>query len=327
MWEKVRTFIYNSRIGTISLTILLLIVGMATASLVNWISVSPIFAKSFYLGATVAVVMILLGIRLFIPFYKFRFKYLFLDKYEDRMAKYITEIKKKSENWVDSIDGIIGIRLFRVEKHTMNEDVLFNFESVFDAHSKYTKLGKLLPKQIKKPISIEKWIEKEFKTATDDAFNKLKDYYLNKYFEQILLYYLDEHIEDASEDEKEKFKEIAKVWEPRIYDYKIFKSVHYTTVFKDRKSYEVILDYKKNYFKEPIINKSHVYWEDYDEQKVVINPIGIKEGKINRRYYNLHLRIKNKNEGVCDFILQIIVDKRLIKDDEVVFSLMKNVLK
>ncbi|KOF09383.1 hypothetical protein AC739_15565, partial [Planococcus glaciei] len=68
----------------------------------------------------------------------------------------------------------------------------------------------------------------------------------------------------------------------------------------------------------------YVYWEDYDYDPEIdlIKPV-----KANRRYYNLHLRIKNSEDGVYDFILQIIVDKRLVSEDIVVYKFMKNVLK
>ncbi|KOF10046.1 hypothetical protein AC739_11180, partial [Planococcus glaciei] len=107
IWGKIQDLIYNSKAGTISLTILLIIVGMIASALVNYISVSPVFSKAFYLGGTVALVTIILGLILFAPFYRFKFKYKFLENHEEVVANYLFNIKRKSENWVDSVDGII----------------------------------------------------------------------------------------------------------------------------------------------------------------------------------------------------------------------------
>jgi len=323
-WGRIQDLIYNSRTGTVALTILLIIIGMIASAVVNYISVSPVFSKAFYLGGTVALVTIILGIILFAPFYNFRFKYRFLEDYEEPVANYLFKIKRRSENWVDSVDGIIGIRLFRVQKHTMNDQIRFDFTSVFDAHSKYTKLSKVRPKYIKKHIDIDKWIENEFKSLNEDAFKKIPK--LNKYMEQILLYYLNDYqTKNFDEAQQQKLKNIAVNWETNQFVEKIFKSIHYTGVFKDKKSYEIYINSQKTaVFDSKYIDEKYVYWEDYEYDSNVTKE---EPKKLNRRYYNLHLRVKNQEDGISDFILQIIVDKRLVSEDEVVYKFMRNVIK
>lgn len=43
IWGKIQSFIYHSKTGTIALTILLIIIGMAASAVVNYISESPYY--------------------------------------------------------------------------------------------------------------------------------------------------------------------------------------------------------------------------------------------------------------------------------------------
>ncbi|MEZ0482161.1 hypothetical protein [Planococcus sp. SSTMD024] len=216
MWEKFRLLVFNSKITSISFFFLLLLTGMGTASIVNWISVTPVFAKSFYLGFFIAGTMIILGVIIFQPFFAFRFKYRFLDEYDEIIASLIHRFKKKSESRLINTDGVIGIRLFRVEKHTLPDDSLYVFNIVFDLVSKYSSVDKLKPKEIKVPILLDKWIQENIidnieKTNVQYDINTLNNMNMDKYTTQMLLYYFVEYFREENEGKSERWlKKILK---------------------------------------------------------------------------------------------------------------------
>lgn len=324
MWEKVRLSIFNSKWASISFFFLLLIVGMGTAAIVNWISVDPLFAKSFYLGVIVSGTMIILGIILFQPFFTFRFKYKFLDFYHDKTAEFVVRVNRKSESWLMSTDGIIGIRLFRVEKYTLAEERLYSFNLIFDKHSKYNRLSKLKPKKIKIPITLDEWITKNISENKSNIYDvtALNEMSLNKYAEQMLLYYFSDYYRKRYPNKEVEWyeEEISKAigeWNINYYEHKIFKSVHYSTVFEDLTPLKIDLEKWQDDKSKFSISEENLYAEDYSNGD---------QGKLHRRYYNCHFEILSEAEGSNSFILQVIVDKRIIPSEESVSQLINNLL-
>jgi len=335
MWEKVRLIVFSSKLASISFFFLLSIVGMGTAAAVNWISVDPIFAKSFYLGVVVAGTMIILGIILFQPFFTFRFKYKFLDEYHEETAEFITKLNRKSESWLRSTDGIIGIRLFRVEKHTLPNERSYSFNLVFDKHSKNNNLDKLKPKTVVIPIALDEWITNNISNKNNIHYdtatlNKMR---LNKYAEQMLLYYFNDYYRKRFPNETEQWyqTEITKAigdWSIRYFEHKIFKSIHYSTVFEDLTPLKIEIE-KLN-----TENKTKIGFIKEDKTKISIGKENLyaesytngDKGKLHRRYYNLHFETHSEAEGSNNFILQVIVDKRIIPSEESVSQLINNLL-
>ncbi|WP_282242928.1 hypothetical protein [Psychrobacillus sp. NEAU-3TGS] len=306
---------------------MLTIIGMATASIVNWISVTPVFAKSFYLGFFIAVTMIYLGILLFEPFFTFRFKYKFLDEYDDSIAQIIHTLKRKAENRLKSTDGVIAIRLFRVERHTLADESLYQFNMVYDVRSQYAQVDKLNPIKIKVPIALDEWIQKNVIANINNVnmgynVERLNQMKMDKYTAQMFFYYFNEYYREKYEDENELWYEqnIAKAigsWKAKIPKKKLFKSVHYSTVFYKMPSLIIYVSKDKTLHKEGKVKSSNLYMED--------NTTTHKKKK-NRRYVDLHLKMISDFEGEFDFILQVIVDKRVIPSEEPILSLLNNML-
>lgn len=147
----------------------------------------------------------------------------------------------------------------------------------------------------------------------NDYMNKLLIIYLNDYSEKHFNYL-----------QKKLLKKIAKQWKVSFNKNIRCKSIHYTTIFKDKESFVIYLDENNNIvFEQDIITDEFVYWEDY----TTLNETKKKPTKFYRRYFNLHLRLKNDLEGINDYVLQVIVDRRLILDESIIYKLMYNVLK
>ncbi|WP_153732756.1 hypothetical protein [Sporosarcina obsidiansis] len=326
MWERVRLLIFNSKKASISFFILLLIIGMATASIVNWISVTPVFAKSFYLGFFVAGTMIILGVILVEPFFTFRFKYKFLDEFDDPTAQVIHKLKRKAESRLKSTDGIIGIRLFRIERHTIAEDSLYEFNMVFDVRSKYAKINKLTPTKIKVPIVLDEWIQKNIIANINNVnvgydINKLNQMKMDKYTAQMFFYYFNNYYREKYEGEnnqwyEQNISEAIGKWKVKIQKKKLFKSVHYSTVFYKVPSLNIFIKNAKTVHIEKI-NSNNIYMEDY---------INTHKEKQHRRYVDLHFKLICEAEGDFDFILHTIIDKRVIPSEDHILLMLDSLL-
>lgn len=309
-WNNITEYIARSKSLTIAVFLLIVIIGMITASIVNFISYSPAFSESFYVGGTIAVVSIFLGLYVFAPFYTFKFKYNFLSEYENHIAHYVFRLRQKSLNIFNSMDGIIAIQLFEIHRETLPDEIQYHFKKVFDFKSR--KVSRLKDKKIRMPISLIEWIYNlnNNKKPNPSLLNKMK---MGKILKRMLFDYFHKNYRN---DEK-LIKSISRKWKSKIPDSIFYKSIQYLVLFQpvDFCSVSIVVTDKVLEIEvSESIDQNFIYSQQYKKTK---------KSKENREYYNIHIKVTSEQEGIKEFVVLLIADRRLIPNTDTVLPLFK----
>lgn len=310
-WNNITEWVASSRLRTISTTFLLLFIGMVASAIVNYISSDPYFAKWFFLGGFGALTILVLGIMLGRPFFTFRFKYDFLSDYEDQLALQLFYFDKRADSLLHVEDGILAIQLFKVEKHTYDEYVEYNFHKKIDKKASRSKISKISPNKLKIPIDFFRWFYEFNKKGTPPFHLRLNKFVTQMVFDFIRNKYEKDILQSTQiEADEDRFKDALEKWGATIREDTIYKSIHYITLFdvidkiliSDMDSSFIIEGYKMN----NLIPPHKIYKMSYNDTK--------KTKKKNRMYFAINISYDLPNEGKHEFIVLLIADKRMIPD-------------
>ena len=326
-WHKITEWIASSRIRTLLTTLLLLIIGMFASAIVNYISTDPLFAKWFFTGGIGALVVLVIGIMLGKPFFDFKFRYDFISGYEDKLAKNLFYFSKRADSLVKAEDGVMALQLFKVERHTYDDNVLYNFQKIIDKKAERSSISEVRPKKMKVPIDFFEWFYKfdqELLPPSTEKYNKyinqmVFDFISNKQTKEI-----NETKDDAEKKRKQKkMEEAFDAWGVKIKEKTIYKSIHYITLFnvidntiiKEQKN---LLDISGNSISNRI-SMHDVYKMSYNKSKM--------KKKKHRLYYAINLSYDMNEEGKHDFIALLISDSRVIPDVNTAAAIFNYLLK
>ncbi|WP_226586041.1 hypothetical protein [Halobacillus litoralis] len=289
-----KELLLNPYIG-ITVALGLVIFGGYIAAIINYISYSEVGLWSFISSLTICFVILLSGFFFFLPYWSFRKKYYFLDQnYENQIAQKVVSVYNRSNKALTTFDGINAIQFFRIETHTDDQHVLYNFKKIFSVKSKYFNLSGLKEKKIEVPIAFFEWLNEPTIPAPDngDVINEL----------------LYEWLVRRSEDDP-KFNEIIENWEIQIIENPKIMSIHYHVLFEPKDPVDI---------QKVETDIDSVFEMEYN---------GVKEYHRDRGYYSTRVFLTDlENGGYMEGILLVIGNNRRIdlsKIKQVVTGILK----
>lgn len=278
-WGDFKEYIFKDGILSIILSLLVIVIGMIGAGFVNLQNAElkeSMDLIRFVLSGTVGLITILLGIGLISPLVDFRFRYNFLKNYENNNAKFVYDLRNRSENIKSNNLGIISFQLFELTKTTFEKNIVYEFNEVWRNDSKYDKVSKFKPKKIEVPTEIINLFSRD--TTKEIDINSLNKYtslkfisklskeqtyvpaiYLRALYDFLFELYYRENISEESLlldiDDIKKDNPIVKDFESWINDWKVnknvfkvknrYKSVHYINFFEIKNFIQISFDEKK----------------------------------------------------------------------------------
>ncbi|MEE3805445.1 hypothetical protein V2H29_00615 [Lysinibacillus fusiformis] len=266
-WGHFKEYIFRDGILSILVSLLIIILGMVGAGYVNIQNAvihDSIELIRFTLSGSVGIVIILLGLGIVSPLVDFRFRYGFLNKYENNNAQFIYNLRNRCENIKNNNLGIISFQLFELTKTTSEKNIVYEIDEVWRNDSKYDKISKLKPNQIEVPMEIINLFNRDtIKEINIDQLNKFTSKkFLSKLTKSVIyvpapylravydflfeLYYKENNtgesfsfreLNDLKEDSQivKDFKKWIKDWKvsKRFFSKKNrYKSVHYINFFE-----------------------------------------------------------------------------------------------
>lgn len=291
-FEKFQQQISNSSLLTFATSILLILVGCVTGAGINMISNDWNVVKEFVIWGLSGILIVTIGFVIFLPYWRFKKKYSFLDDESDELAKKLVNINNRAQTVVTSIDGVLAFQLFTVERHTNDEHILFKFKELFSHKAEGFDLSSLNPKKLEVPLSLFMWMKNP-----DSPPKNYSQFIMGMIYEWLMLFI------PEKQDPPKKIKQFYKVEIPL----KRVSGVHFVE-FSDL--IEVVNSDNFNAKKD----MDNVFVFDYN---------GEKNSHSNRRYYILRTVIPDKSYGALRCTALVITNKNLTTDLGVVKVLQR----
>lgn len=307
LWERI-TSIFSKSIGlSFAAAVILLLVGMITSAIVNAISVSQVLTQVYIAVGMGGIAIILAGFFLFWPFWKFRWKYQFLEDEHELLAQKLVGIYKRAKTYISSVDGIMAFQLFHVHKQTKDDCILYHFRKVMELKGKGLDISKLRNQKIKVPIGLLNF------TKHKNPRNVPGDYgrYLNAMLYQYLL---------SRSAKNPKIKNALRHWDVYIEQDVRIIGLHYAILFDMTRivSCEDITEYQN--LRERTSNHTDIVYG------MVYN--GNKKKHKNRAYYTLRISLDGGPEGIQHYVGLLIVNQQILnlKSKDLIAQIFGNIL-
>lgn len=290
-WGSFKEYIFKDGILSIILSLLVIVLGMVGAGFVNLQNADikgSMELIRFVLSGTVGIITILLGIGLISPIVDFRFRYNFLRDYENDNAKFVYDLRNRSENLKNNNLGIISFQLFELTKTTFEKNIVYEFNEVWRNDSKYDKVSKFKPKKVEVPTDIinlfkrdttqnldvkalNKYTSKKFASKLIREMIYVPPIYLRALHDFLFELYYRENISEESlllqdVDDLKGDNPIVKDFEKWISDWKVnknvlkvknrYKSVHYINFFEIKNFIQIGFDEKGERVLEPLLSQN-----------------------------------------------------------------------
>lgn len=296
VWQSLRNeLISNPYIG-IAVAIFILLSGSLIAAKINYISNDTEALIRFIISFLICLILMFIGFIYFLPFWSFKRKYSFIEKFEEGIAKKIIGVYNRSQKALTSFDGINAIQLFRLETHTDDHHIQYNFNKIFSIRSKYFNLSKLKKNEIEVPIELFGWLKKP-KTPVPDYSDDVNP---------LILYFLDQ----KREEEDDYFKYLIDNWDAEFLDVPKIYSIHY----------HVVVDPKVP------INDNEVNKDTLMDSVFLMGYRGGKSYHENRQYYSVKVHFNDPFEGTIECVLLIIANKKIINKSKIIKVLVEILL-
>ncbi|MBP1935129.1 hypothetical protein [Ammoniphilus resinae] len=292
IYEKFTQFIAKSSSLSISMAGLLVILGMITGAFINQMSNDWQLVKAFVIYGVSGFLPLIFGYLIFRPFWKFRRDFHFLEQDGEKLARKLVEINNRAHSICTSVDGVLAFQLFKVERHTSDNHILFTFEEMMRHKTKGFDLSRLKNKKLKIPIEIIEWMKNPQgppPTIGDDFINKM----------------LYDWMKWRAEND-ERFEQYIVEWDVSLYPYTRLIGAHYVELFDFT---EVV---NSDDFTSDMIDD--VFENDYN---------GVNDNHSNRKYYTLRTVIDGEEDGSYRCIALIIANGKLSTSEGVRAALQR----
>lgn len=298
-WKSMRTELSKKPLLSFAVAIILLLLGGLISGFVNYISTDDEALMRFIISLGACILILFVGFIIFYPFWNFRKRYNFLDNQEDKIAEKLVTIYKRSRQTVTTVEGINAIQFFRLETHTDDRHLLYQFEKVFSIKSKYFDLSRFKNKKLEFPIFLFDWLK--------DPVDPPIDYgpLVNG-----LLYEWMQRRSESELEQKVHFENLIDEWEVGFQVVPKITGLHYHVMFDVKRPIKIELY-------DPNSQIDSVFVMEYN---------GDKDGHSNRSYYTLRLYINDPKEGMFEGILLIIANNKRINKTSIK-KVMSGILK
>ncbi|MFD2368582.1 hypothetical protein ACFSO0_00930 [Brevibacillus sp. GCM10020057] len=307
LWERI-TSIFSKSIGSsFAAALILLLVGMITSAIVNAISESQILTQIYVAVGMGGIAIIITGFFLFWPFWKFRWKYSFLEDEHELLAQKLVGIHKRAKTYINSVDGIMAFQLFQVHKQTKDEYIQYHFRKVMELKGKGLDVSKLRNRKINVPIDMLHFTKHKNPRKVPGDYGR----YLNALLYQYLL---------SRSSKNPRMKNVLRNWDVYIEQDVRIIGLHYAILFDMTRivSCEDITEYQ--------ILRERTSEHTDTVYGMVYN--GNKEKHKNRAYYTLRISLDGGPEGVQHYVGLLIVNQQILRLDNkgLIAQIFRNIL-
>jgi hypothetical protein len=285
-YERFTKYMAKSPILSITMATILVIIGMITAAFVNMVSGEWKLVKAFVIYGGSGLTFVLIGFVIFKPYWEFRRNFYFLEEEGKSLAEKLVGIYNRAHSIVTTVDGILAFQLFKVERHTNDEDILFSFEEVMSHKTKGFDLSPLKIKKFKVPVDLFEWLRAPQSSPSDYGP------FLNRMIYDWMTW-------QSSADKK--FEKWIQEWDVQIDTNIRVIGAHYVEVF------DFVDTINSDEFKSGD-SIDCIYENDYN---------GFKEKHSSRKYFTVRIFIDGGNEGSLRCTALIIANAKLSTSEAV----------
>jgi len=216
-WGEIRDELSKSPSKSYIALALTILVGAIASGLVTAISSAGVLMHIFLVVGFGVVVIIVFLAYFIVPYWKFKWKYGFLEDEENETARKLIEIRNKAEKARNLVDGIIAIQLFKVERHTTDSSIIVRFNKLFSIESEGPDISTLKDRTVEIPIKLLEWILNPRQPAPD--------------FGDFLNGYVYEYLLQRSGNRNAQLLSIINNWDVQIPEKFRITGIHFNTIF------------------------------------------------------------------------------------------------
>lgn len=298
-WDKIRVEFSKSPTRSIVALLLSVLIGASASALVNAVSLSSELLKNWLIVSFGVVVILIFNVFFVIPYWRFKWKYSFLEDEEVKTAQKLNEIKIKAGRAHKSFDGIIAIQLFKVNRHTTDEHVKIHFKKMFSIKTKRAGVSRLKNKRISIPIDMTLWANEPHHPFPDNG--KLLNLYLYEYI--TILNEIDPNLKLQRIIEKTDFKYPKR---------KKMMGMHFITIFDSV----------------PVLESGTLKTKDNINVGALMSSVEYNSKTIkhkNRTYHTIRFTLPQTLNDEFTYNMLIIANEKIIPK-ETVYRLMANII-
>lgn len=348
LWGKYKNYIFEDKKMGLVIFLLVILIGMIGAGIVNFFTTEESERLSgFVIGGITGLFVIFLGYCLITPPIVFWLDYKHLAKFPTDLAEIIQIINKRAKASLNIVPGIQSIELFEVKEKTINNNIHYQIDNIWENKHKNSNVGKFKHNSTSVSVDFNYKFFKDF-----DVNKQLPIELLNQYSNNgntISLVYLNaliDFLNEISADNNINFENWIKGWKipSNITDTKyLYRSINYLLYFKPINAFEIKIKDKKAIYQLakslknglskvgsdisqnlPKENTETLFEGDSKIDLEIIakhlylrNKSGGNSYKKDRQYYNFYFKIIHPTEGEKRFVILITADKRLINFNQI----------